>query len=61
MNGESFKLIKTYPGSEKLGTVWTWDEDMNLFKTKDRRFSTVWTREYFISGIGEYFIMGVEE
>jgi hypothetical protein len=54
---ESFKLIKTYPGSEPIGTIWYWDTEWKLFKTEDGRFSTIWTRAYFISGLGEYFIV----
>lgn len=49
------ELIKEYPGSEKIGTRWYWDPSWGLYKTADNRFSTIWTLDYFMSGIGEFF------
>ena len=55
----SYRLIKTYPGSEPLGTIFKRYDGWNSYgcETTDGniQYSTVWTPEYFESGIGEYY------
>lgn len=64
---KKFRLIKTYPNSCSLGTVFTQHEDKSLFcadfcngKNVGRRFSTDWELEYFIKN-SEYFEEVIEK
>ena len=49
-----YKLIKEYPDSEKIGTIFEYDPSYKLYKT-GRKINSIWTPSYFENGIGEYF------
>ena len=43
---ETYRLIKEYPGSEKLGTLFTFDESWGKYKTKTK-INGKWDKNYF--------------
>ncbi len=43
---ETYRLIKEYPGSEKLGTIFTFDESWGKYKTKTK-INGKWDKNYF--------------
>ena len=51
---ESYRLIKEYPGSEKLGTIFTFDESWGKYKTKNK-INGKWDKDYFQNGINVYY------
>jgi hypothetical protein len=50
----TYKLIKEYPGSEKLGTIFTFDESWGKYKTKTK-INGKWDEIYFQNGINVYY------
>lgn len=54
-----YRLIKEYPGSEKLGTTFSFGHEGWLqagVVMEDRiQFNTEWTPEYFEKWVGEYY------
>ena len=48
---EAYILIKQYPGSEKLGTIFTFSESWGKYKTKDK-INGKWDKNYFLK---EYY------
>jgi len=54
MKGYAFRLIKEFPGSDRLGTIYEFDESWQLYRS-GKRFSTLWKHGYFMEWVGEYF------
>ncbi len=54
-----YKLIKEYPNSEKLGTIFSFEysgfSTAGAVTEKGIQFNTSWTRSYFEKWLGEYF------
>ena len=54
MKGYTFILIKEFPGSDEVGTIYTYDDDWKSYKNGNR-FNTVWKHDYFMKWAGVYF------
>ena len=50
----AYRLIKEYPNSMPIGTIFEFDESWRLYKV-GTQFNTEWQPSYFIEWIGEYF------
>jgi hypothetical protein len=52
MQGYTFKLIKEFPGSDEVGTIYTYDRGSYR---NGKRLNTVWKHDYFMKWVGVYF------
>lgn len=53
-NKKKFRLIKEYPSSKKIGSIFIFNEEYGIYECNGY-FSGNWTEDYFIRWIGVYY------
>ena len=53
-NKQKFRLIKEYPGSKKINSIFIFNEEHGVYECNGY-FSGNWTLDYFIRWVGVYY------